>query len=43
MTLTRILSEVLFDEADLFTQNLIRYREGRPLLNRITPQDWREA
>jgi phosphoglycerate dehydrogenase-like enzyme len=28
---------------DLFTQNVMRYREGRPLLNELTVQEWREA
>ena len=27
--------------ADLFTQNVMRYLEGRPLLNLITTQEWR--
>lgn len=29
--------------ADLFVQNVVRYREGRPLLNELTAQEWREA
>src|SRR5262249_58632761 len=29
--------------ADLFTQDVIRYRQGQPLLNELTPQEWREA
>lgn len=29
--------------ADLFVQNVRRYREGRPLLNELTPQEWQEA
>jgi len=29
--------------ADLSIQNVGRYRAGEPLLNEITPQDWREA
>jgi phosphoglycerate dehydrogenase-like enzyme len=29
--------------ADLFVQNVTRYLDGRPLLNAITPQEWREA
>jgi phosphoglycerate dehydrogenase-like enzyme len=29
--------------ADLFRQNVARYLGGRPLLNEITPQEWREA
>jgi len=29
--------------AALFTQNVTRFLEGRPLLNEITPQEWREA
>ena len=29
--------------ADLFAQNVTRHREGRPLLNEITPQEWHEA
>lgn len=29
--------------ADLFTQNVTRYREGRALLNEITEQEWRQA
>ncbi len=29
--------------ADLFIQNVTRYREGRPLLNELTPQEWHEA
>jgi phosphoglycerate dehydrogenase-like enzyme len=33
----------LGDMADLFTQNVARYREGRPLLNEITPQEWHEV
>jgi phosphoglycerate dehydrogenase-like enzyme len=28
---------------DLFVQNVLRYREGQPLLNELTPQEWREA
>jgi phosphoglycerate dehydrogenase-like enzyme len=28
---------------DLFAQNVVRYREGRPLLNELTDQEWREA
>jgi phosphoglycerate dehydrogenase-like enzyme len=28
---------------DLFVQNVSRYREGRPLLNELTVQEWREA
>lgn len=29
--------------ADLFLQNVSRYLEGRPLLNELTPEEWREA
>lgn len=29
--------------ADLFFQNVSRYQAGAPLLNEITPQEWREA
>ncbi len=29
--------------ADLFTQNVMRYREGKPLLNEITAREWREV
>jgi phosphoglycerate dehydrogenase-like enzyme len=29
--------------ADLLLQNVTRYRERRPLLNQITPEEWREA
>ena len=29
--------------ADLFTQNVQRFLQDRPLLNEITPQEWREA
>ena len=29
--------------ADLFVQNVTRYLEGRPLLNEVTPQEWREV
>jgi phosphoglycerate dehydrogenase-like enzyme len=29
--------------ADLFLQNVKRYLAGRPLLNEITPQEWREV
>jgi phosphoglycerate dehydrogenase-like enzyme len=29
--------------ADLFAQNVMRYLEDRPLLNEITPREWREA
>jgi len=28
---------------DLFLQNVMRYQEGRPLLNEITAREWREA
>jgi phosphoglycerate dehydrogenase-like enzyme len=28
---------------DLFAENVSRYREGRPLLNVVTPEAWREA
>ena len=28
---------------DLFVQNVLRYREGRPLLNELTAREWREA
>jgi phosphoglycerate dehydrogenase-like enzyme len=28
---------------NLFMQNVVRYREGRPLLNQLTAQEWREA
>jgi phosphoglycerate dehydrogenase-like enzyme len=28
---------------DLFVQNVVRYLEGRPLLNELTVQEWREA
>ncbi|MBY0522641.1 MAG: D-2-hydroxyacid dehydrogenase [Gemmataceae bacterium] len=29
--------------ADLFVQNLARYRNGEPLLNELTPREWHEA
>jgi phosphoglycerate dehydrogenase-like enzyme len=29
--------------ADLFVQNVQRYLDGRPLLNLVTPEEWREA
>src|SRR5262249_55072379 len=29
--------------ADLFFQNVSRYRDGAPLLNELTPQEWREV
>ncbi len=29
--------------ADLFAQNVERYLAGRPLLNLVTPEEWREA
>jgi len=29
--------------AELFAENVTRYREGRPLLNEVTPKEWREA
>jgi phosphoglycerate dehydrogenase-like enzyme len=29
--------------AELFIENVTRYLEGEPLLNEITPQEWREA
>jgi phosphoglycerate dehydrogenase-like enzyme len=29
--------------ADLFEQNVTRYLEGRPLLNEVAPQEWREV
>ena len=29
--------------AELFAENVTRYRDGRPLLNEVTPQEWREA
>src|SRR5439155_18284528 len=29
--------------ADLFAQNVTRFLEGRPLLNELTQQEWREA
>ncbi len=29
--------------ADLFTQNVQRYLDGRPLLNEVTAREWREA
>jgi phosphoglycerate dehydrogenase-like enzyme len=29
--------------ADLLLRNVTRLREGRPLLNQITPEEWREA
>jgi phosphoglycerate dehydrogenase-like enzyme len=29
--------------ADLFSRNVARYREGQPLLNELTPREWREA
>jgi phosphoglycerate dehydrogenase-like enzyme len=29
--------------AELFAENVTRYRDGRSLLNEVTPQDWREA
>jgi phosphoglycerate dehydrogenase-like enzyme len=29
--------------ADLFVQNVQRYLDGRPLLNRVTAEEWREA
>lgn len=29
--------------ADLFTQNVQKYLEGRTLLNEVTPREWREA
>jgi phosphoglycerate dehydrogenase-like enzyme len=29
--------------ADLFVQNVTRYLAGRPLLNELTPQEWREV
>jgi phosphoglycerate dehydrogenase-like enzyme len=29
--------------ADLFVQNVERYLAGQPLLNFITPEEWREA
>jgi len=29
--------------ADLLSQNVMRYLEGRPLLNEITPREWQEA
>jgi phosphoglycerate dehydrogenase-like enzyme len=28
---------------DLFVQNVVRYREGRPLLNELTAREWQEA
>ncbi len=28
---------------DLFVQNVTRYRDGQPLLNELTPQEWLEA
>jgi phosphoglycerate dehydrogenase-like enzyme len=28
---------------DLFVQNVMRYRDGRSLLNEVTAQEWREA
>ena len=27
----------------LFYENVVRYREGRPLLNEVTAREWREA
>src|SRR5262249_3591247 len=29
--------------AELFAENVTRYREGRALLNEVTPREWREA
>jgi phosphoglycerate dehydrogenase-like enzyme len=29
--------------AELFTQNILRYQEGGPLLNELTAQEWREV
>ena len=29
--------------ADLFAQNVERFLAGKPLLNELTPQEWREA
>jgi phosphoglycerate dehydrogenase-like enzyme len=29
--------------ADLFAQNVARYLDGQPLLNEVTPEEWREA